>query len=172
MRLYDIAADYRRLQDMLDAADTPEEMRQTLIDTLESLSGDFEDKVENMAALIAEYKATIEGCAAEIQRLTAKKLRAENAIDSIKKYIMAEMQFAGIQKVKAGTWQISIAKNGGKAPIVWKIEPEDLDLETLPEKYVKRTETINTATVRETLEAGGFLSFAELGERGESLRIK
>lgn len=169
MRLYDIAADYRRLQDMLDAADTPEEMRQTLIDTLESLSGDFEDKVENMAALIAEYKATIEGCAAEIQRLTAKKLRAENAIDSIKKYIMAEMQFAGIQKVKAGTWQISIAKNGGKAPIVWDddIEPEDL-----PEKFRSISYKIDTAAVRDALEAGETLDFAKLGERGESLRIK
>lgn len=169
MRLYDIAADYRRLQDMLDAAGTPDEMRQTLIDTLESLSGDFEDKVENMAALIAEYKATIEGCAAEIQRLTAKKLRAENAIDSIKKYIMAEMQFAGIQKVKAGTWQISIAKNGGKAPIVWDddIEPEDL-----PEKYRSISYKIDTAAVRDALEAGETLDFAKLGERGESLRIK
>lgn len=169
MRLYDIAADYRRLQDMLDAADTPEEMRQTLIDTLESLSGDFEDKVENMAALIAEYKATIEGCKAEIVRLSGKAGRAENAIDSIKKYIMAEMQFAGIQKVKAGTWQISIAKNGGKAPIVWDddIEPEDL-----PEKYRSISYKIDTAAVRDALEAGEALDFAKLGERGESLRIK
>lgn len=169
MRLYDIAADYRRLQDMLDAADTPEEMRQTLIDTLESLSGDFEDKVENMAALIAEYKATIEGCRTEIARLTGKAARAENAIDSIKKYIMAEMQFAGIKKVNAGTWNITIAKNGGKAPIVWDddIEPEDL-----PEKYRSISYKIDTAAVRDALEAGEALDFAKLGERGESLRIK
>lgn len=169
MRLYDIAADYRRLQDLLDSAETPAEMRQTLIDTLESLSGDFEDKVENMAALIAEYKATIEGCRAEIARLTGKAARAENAIDSIKKYIMAEMQFAGIQKVKAGTWQVSIAKNGGKAPIVWDddIEPEDL-----PEKFRSISYKIDTAAVRDALEAGEALDFAKLGERGESLRIK
>lgn len=169
MRLYEIATDYRRLQDLLDSAETPAEMRQTIIDTLESLSGDFEDKAENMAALIAEYKATAEGCAAEIQRLNEKKLRAENAIESIKKYLMAEMQFTGIKKVNAGTWNITIAKNGGKAPIVWDddIEPEDL-----PEKYRSISYKIDTAAVRDALEAGEALDFAKLGERGESLRIK
>lgn len=169
MRLYEIATDYRRLQDLLDSAETPAEMRQTIIDTLESLSGDFEDKAENMAALIAEYKATAEGCAAEIQRLNEKKLRAENAIEPIKKYLMAEMQFTGIKKVKAGTWNITIAKNGGKAPIVWDddIEPEDL-----PEKYRSIYYKIDTAAVRDALEAGEALDFAKLGERGESLRIK
>lgn len=172
LKLYEIANEYRRLADQLEAADTPDEMTQTIRDTMESLSFDFEDKAEAMAALVAEYEATIEGCWAEIRRLTGKAARAENAIDSIKKYLFAEMQYTGLRKVKAGTWNISIAKNGGKAPIVWKTEPDELDLGSLPEKYVKRTETINASAVRETLEAGGFLSFAELGERGESLRIK
>lgn len=172
MRLYETSADYVRLQEMLDSNETPEEMRQTIIDTMESLQGDFEDKAENMIALVSNNKATIAGCKAEIKRLQEKIARLENQNDSIQRYLMAEMQFTGLRKVQAGTWTVSIQKNGGKAPLIWKIEPDDLDLETMPEKYVKRTETIDTAAVRETLEAGGFLSFAELGERGESLRIK
>lgn len=172
MRLYDIAADYRRLQDMLDAADTPEEMRQTLIDTLESLNGDFEDKAEGIAALIAENNATINAIESEIDRLCAKARRLENQNDSLKRYLKMEMDITGKRKLNAGIWKITIAKNGGKAPIVWKIDPDELDLDTLPEKYVKRTESINTAAVRETLEAGETLDFARLGERGESLRIK
>lgn len=172
MKLYDIASAYRSLQDQLDSAETPEEMRQTLMDTMESIQGDFEDKAENMAALISENKATINACKDEIKRLQAKISRLDNQNDSIMSYMMMEMRFAGIRKIKAGTWQISIAKNGGKAPLVWKVEPDELDLQAIPDKYVRRTEEINTAAVRETLEAGGFLSFAELGERGESLRIK
>lgn len=172
MRLYDIAEAYRALSDQLEAAQTPEEMKQTLADTLESIEGDFEDKAENMAALIAEYTATIEGCKAEIARLTGKAARAENAIASIKNYLKAVMNMTGKKKLKAGTWTISIAKNGGKAPIIWKIIPEDIDLEAIPEKYVRRSAQLNTAAIRETLEDGGFLSFAELGERGDSLRIK
>ena len=168
MRLYDIAADFRRLSDLLEDESTPEEMRQTIIDTLESLDGDFEDKAEGIAALIAEYTATVEGCRAEIARLTGKAARAENAINSLKRYLKMEMDFTGKRKINAGTWTITVARNGGKAPIVWKTEPDELDLGSLPEKYVKRTESINTAAVREPLEAGGFLSFAALGERGES----
>lgn len=35
MRLYDIAADFRRLSDLLEDESTPEEMRQTIIETSE-----------------------------------------------------------------------------------------------------------------------------------------
>lgn len=172
LKLYEIASEYRRLADQLEAADTQEEMRQTIIDTMESLDGDFEDKAEGIVALIAENNATIGAIEDEIDRLRAKAFRLYNQNDSLKRYLKAEMDFTGKRKLKAGIWNITIAKNGGKAPIVWKTEPDELDLGSLPEKYVKRTETINAAAVRETLEAGGFLSFAELGERGESLRIK
>lgn len=170
--LHEMTADYRMLQDQLDSAETPEEMRQTLMDTMESIGGEIEDKAENMAAMVSDNKAMIMACKTEIQRLTDKVKRLDNQNDSIMSYMMMEMRFAGIRKIKAGTWQISIAKNGGKAPLVWKVEPDELDLKAIPDKYVKRTEEINTAAVRETLEAGEFLSFAELGERGESLRIK
>lgn len=169
MRLYEIANDYRLLQDQLDSADTPEEMRQTLLDTLESVSGDFEDKAENMAELIAEYKATIDGCKGEIARLNNKVRQAENAVESIKAYLFSQMQYTGQRKIKAGTWQISIARNGGKAPIVWddNIEPENL-----PEAFTLKSIQINREAVREALENGEALGFAKLGDRGESLRIK
>lgn len=169
MRLYDIASAYRSLQDQLDAAETPEEMKETLRDTLESLSGDFEEKAENMAALIAENTATVEGCKAEIERLSRKAARLQAQNDSIKKYLMTEMQYTGQKKVKAGTWQISIARNGGKAPILWS---EQIDLRQVPEEFIKTTQSIDANAVRAALEAGTALSFAELGERGESLRIK
>ena len=168
LKLYEIANEYRRLADSLDASDTSEEMTQTIRDTMESLAFDFEDKAEAMAALVAEYEATIEGCKAEIRRLTGKAARADNAIDSIKKYLFSEMQYTGLRKVKAGTWNISISRNGGKAPVVYK----EFTISELPERFQKTTVTLDTAAVRDALEAGEALDFAELGERGESLRIK
>lgn len=57
MRLYEIADAYRSRQEQLDAAETPEEMRQTIIDTLESVQGDFEEKAEAMAEHIHERSA-------------------------------------------------------------------------------------------------------------------
>lgn len=169
MRLYDIASAYRSLQDQLDSAETPEEMVRTLMDTMESIQGDFEDKAENMAALISENKATINACNDEIKRLQAKISRLENQNDNIMSYMMMEMRFAGIRKIKAGTWQISIAKNGGKAPIKWS---ENINTDDLPSYYTKVTKEIDTTAVRNALEAGVELDFARLGERGESLRIK
>lgn len=169
MRLYDIASDYKRLQDMLDSAETPEEMRQTLQDTLESVAGDFEDKAANIAALIADIRATISGCEDEIARLTEKKARLSSQVDSLKKYLFSEMQFTGLRKVQAGTWQISIAKNGGKAPIVWA---DGIRVDDLPAEFVKVEKSLDTQAVRQALEKGETLGFAEFGERGESLRIK
>lgn len=172
MKMYEMADALRALADQLDNAETSEDMRQVLIDTMESLDMDFEDKAESMMSIIANNNAMIAGCKAEIKRLTDKVQRLQNQNDSIKAYMMMCMKTSGKTKMQAGTWQISIAKNGGKAPLLWKVDPDELDLTALPEKYIKRTEEINTAAVRETLEAGGFLSFAELGERGESLRIR
>lgn len=169
MKLYEIAADYRRLADMLEASETPEDMRQVLTDTLESIAGDFEDKAENMAALIAENTETISACNNQIARLKDKAARLEAQNTSIKNYMMAEMKYAGIKKVNAGVWQVSVARNGGKAPIIWddNIEPENL-----PSEYTRTSIQINKDAVRESLEAGETLAFAKLGERGESLRIK
>lgn len=167
--LHEMTADYRMLQDQLDSAETPEEMRQTLMDTMESIGGEIEDKAENMAAMVSDNKAMIMACKAEIQRLTDKVKRLDNQTDSIMSYMMMEMRFAGIRKIKAGTWQISIAKNGGKAPIEWS---ENINTDDLPSYYTKVTKEIDTTAVRNALEAGVELDFARLGERGESLRIK
>ena len=171
LELYKIANEYRRLADQLEAADTPEEMIQTIRDTMESLSFDFEDKAEAMAALIAEGKATIDACDKEIERLHRKIERTWAQIDSIKTYLQNEMEYSGIRKLKAGTWNISIAKNGGKAPIVWTEDPSEL-VGKIPELYVKTVRTVDTGFVRKALEEGATLDFAALGERGESLRIK
>lgn len=172
MKMYEISDALRSLAEQLDNAETSKDMREAIRDTMESLDMDFEEKSENIAAWIADNNAMIAGCKTEIQRLTDKVKRLDNQNDSLKAYQMFCMKLSGKTKVQAGTWQISIAKNGGKAPLQWKVDPDELDLKAIPDKYVKRTEEINTAAVRETLEAGGFLSFAELGERGESLRIK
>lgn len=167
--LHEMTADYRMLQDQLDSAETPEEMRQTLMDTMESIGGEIEDKAENMAAMVSDNKAMIMACKTEIQRLTDKVKRLDNQNDSIMSYMMMEMRFAGIRKIKAGTWQISIAKNGGKIPIEWS---ENINTDELPSYYTKVTKEIDTTAVRNALEAGVELDFARLGERGESLRIK
>lgn len=170
MRLYEIAQVYKALQEQLDSVETPDEMRQVLIDTMESLGMDFEDKAENMAALIAENNAMVDACEKEISRLSDKVTRLKAQNTSIKNYLKMEMQIIGKRKVTAGIWQISIAKNGGKIPIEWNTL--NLDISSLPERFIKREENLNIVAVREALEAGEELSFAKLGERGESLRIK
>jgi len=48
----------------------------------------------------------------------------------------------------------------------------DLDPKTLPERFQKITVEANSPAIREALESGEKLEFAELGERGTSLRIK
>ena len=47
-----------------------------------------------------------------------------------------------------------------------------LDCETIPEAYQKVTKSPNKQAIREALEKGEKLSFARLGNREKSLRIK
>lgn len=169
MKMYEISDALRSLAEQLENAETSKDMREAIRDTMESLDMDFEEKSENIAAWIADNNAMIAGCKAEIKRLQDKVNRFENQNDSLKAYQMFCMKLSGKTKVQAGTWQISIAKNGGKIPIEWS---ENINTDELPSYYTKVTKEIDTTAVRNALEAGVELDFARLGERGESLRIK
>lgn len=112
--LHEMTADYRMLQDQLDSAETPEEMRQTLMDTMESIGGEIEDKAENMAAMVSDNKAMIMACKTEIQRLTDKVKRPDNQNDSIMSYMMMEMRFVGIRKIKAAHGRSALPRTAEK----------------------------------------------------------
>ena len=87
----------------------------------------------------------------------------------MKAAVMNSMEIMDTRKVQGEhfTWQIQ--KNGGKAPLVLS---DDFNIMEIPEAFQLWDVKPNNEAIRKALETGEELSFARLGERGESLRLK
>lgn len=158
--LYELTGEYLQLCDMLS---DEEENNQVILDTLEAIDGELEDKADNYAKLVKNLEADAKAIKTEIERLTQRKQSLENRADMIKQTLENSMRATGKTKFKTLLFSFNISKNGGKAPLLLTGE--------VPEEYRKPGEPDNQR-IREALEIGEKLNFAAIGERGESLRIK
>lgn len=158
--LYELTGEYIMLAEML--ADEEEE-NQVILDTLEAIEGEFEEKAENYAKIIKMLEADSKAIKGEIERLSKRKQSLEKRGEMIKQSLENAMRATGKTKFQTLLFHFHISKNGGKAPILLTGE--------VPEEYRKPGEA-NLTAIREALEAGEKLSFATVGERGESLKIR
>ena len=106
--LYDLAAEMRHVADTLADMDLPAEV---VADTLESVAMPFEQKAEAVAAVAKTYDAqadAIEAAArAMAERAKAKRTRAA----SLRDYLLANMQRAGISKIECPWFRIAVRQN-------------------------------------------------------------
>lgn len=165
--LYDITGDLLTLQSMLE--DTVDD--QILLDTLEGVQGEYEIKLGSYCKIIKNLEADMEALKNEAKRLTDKRKVLENNIDRLKKVMFDSMKATGTTKIKAGVFNVSIQKNGGKIPVNYDKDNKNITAH-LPESLVKVVESPDLEAIRERLEAGKVVEGFTLGERGESIRIK
>lgn len=162
--MYELTADYMTV---LDMAMDPEIDPQAITDTLEGIGGEIEIKAENTAKVMKELEGEVVKIKAEEQRLNTRRKTIENNIEQIKTRLYDAMKLTGKTKFKTALFSFSIAKNGGKTPVV-----VDVDCSELPDDFVIISEKPNLEALREYIEKHGTCAYAHYGERGESLRIK
>jgi hypothetical protein len=74
-----------------------------------------------------------------------------------------------LKTVETARYKLSVQRNGGKSPL---IVDQSVLATKLPERFQKVSIDPDTTAIRQALEAGEHLNFAQLGERGTSIRIK
>lgn len=158
--LYQIKGEYLRLYDMVTEDD------EALEDTLESLNLDLSDKSEGYVAVIKQLEMESDECDRQIEYFQNKKKARQNSVKRLKEALLSAMDIANLNEIKAGSWVLKVAKNGGKTPV--EIPDESL----VPENYMRIKYEIDKDLIRKALEEGKELSFAKLGERGRHLNIK
>lgn len=162
--LYQLTEDYLALMDMFDDAETDE---QVLLDTLEGIFGEIEIKVENCVKIIKNLQADAAGANEEAQRLSARAKAYEKRADLLKRYVLASMKAANIQKIKTPLFTVSIDKNGGKQPLVMTGSIDDI-----PGRYLIPQDPLpNNEAIRKLLEDKQ-VEWAHLEPRGEHLGIR
>lgn len=160
--LYELSGEFQQLLEMLQDCDELEE--QVLKDTLEGIDGELEIKAEGYAKIIKELSADASKFEEEEKRLERRRKTLENRVGMLKNALFLTMKATGKTKFKTGLFSFGIQKNGGKKPLEIKAGA------VIPDEYTRK-ET-DAEKIREALEKGVVLPFAELKERGEHLRIR
>lgn len=159
--LYKLTSNYEEVLNMLYDEDTDEQM---ILDTLESIEEEIEDKADGYAKIIKELEVKRNARKEEVKRLTESAKIFENRVNALKSNLFNAMKATGKTKFATDLFTFNIVKNGGKQ--VLTIDGD------VPEKYTKTVIENDTDKIRQALENGENLSFAHLEPRGESLRIK
>lgn len=162
--LYELTADYARLLELAEDPDTDTEI---LKDTMEALTGEFEDKADGYAMVIRELQAKADAVAAEMKRLKERKDTFDNNIARMKESLQAAMEATDKRKFKTTLFSFGIQKNPPKLVI----DKESTD--HAPAEYIIMQSPIWDQTkLKEALKAGKDVSGIAHLEQTESLRIK
>ena len=166
--VYELTGTLMLVQQLLTDGEEEEEV---IRDTLEAVQGEYDYKIEGCCKVIKNIEADINAYKAEAKRLTDRAKSLEKNIERLKATIFNSMKATNTTNIKGQLFKISIAKNGGKLPVVYDKSNKDITA-LLPDQLVNIVETPNLEAIRELLEAGKVVEGFSLGERGESLRIK
>lgn len=158
--LYELTGAYQQLLDMIESGEYNEV---EIMDYLQTIDGEIEDKADNYAKVIKELEGSVGIIKAEIDRLSGKKSNLENNIKKLKQSLEMAMRITGKTKFKTDLFGFGIQKN--PAALV-------IDSAYIPAEYmVQKDPEPDKAKIKEELKLGVILDFAHL-EQSESLRIR
>ena len=108
MNLYEISVAFRTDADKLADLDLDP---QTLIDTIEGMSGDLETKVQNTLFVARNLESTADAIDAAAAAMTArgKAIKARAAV--LRKGIFDAMIFTGVQRIEGPFFKLTIQNN-------------------------------------------------------------
>ena len=152
-RLYELTEEWESVAEMLYDGETDE---QVILDTLESIDGEIEDKADNFAKLIRSMKADAEALKAEEDRIHCRRMSLENRAQRLKDTLQANLLFS-----------FSVSKNGGKQPL----EITD-NLDDIPGRFlIPQPPVVDKDKVRELLKEKE-VEWASLKPYGTHLNIR
>lgn len=161
MKLYELAENYLNLQELLENEEIDQEL---IVNALDEVGGELEDKAENIAKLIKTLEVDINGYKTEEKRLTDKRKSLENRVKSLKEYLDSAMKITGKTKFKGQLFSFNIQKNTPSVNI--------LDDELIPEKYfIEQDPVLDKKSLLADLKNGEEIPGAEI-KQTESLRIR
>ncbi len=162
--LYELTGNYVTLMDMLD---DPEVDPITLMDTLDAVEGELDEKAENYGRIIRNLEAEAKALKEEADRLSRRKQTIDNNIDSLKKRLQMAMELTNRPKIDTPLFKFYIQKN---APSV-VLDVDDLT-ELPPEWLTYQEPKVNKAAIKDAIKAGLNLEGIAHLEQSQSLRIR
>ena len=155
-----------------DAVEYRRAMTDALLDTLDAVDGEMEDKLASCAAFVKQLAAEADALDAEIKSLRQRSASKKREIDSFKAYMMSCMESADVKKIDKPLAKLTIRQNAEsvevadeKGFIEWaqSHDHDDLLRYSMPD--------INKTAVKDAIRSGWYIPGAQL-VRTKSLIIK
>lgn len=157
LNLYNLVGNYKQVLDLISDGED-------LGDTLESIDGAIEDKVENIAKVIKSLEAEVVGYKTEESRLSNRRKSIENNIIRLKEYTQQSMETTGKIKIKGDLFTVAIQNNPQSVKI--------LDESLIPKSYYEPQEPkLNRRELLDELKLGHEVHGVEI-QQTQSLRIR
>jgi len=162
--LYVLAQEYRAAAEQLADLDID---AQTISDTLESLSGDFEGKSVAVAMFARNIEASAEQIKLAEKAMAERRKSLEKKAAHIREYLLSCMLATGINKIECPHFVLAVKKN----PPAVVVEDE----QQIPERFMRQPEppppAVDKKAIAEALKAGENVPGARMGS-GFRLDIK
>jgi hypothetical protein len=159
--LYELVGQYRQL---LDMDDIPAEQ---LVDTLDMIRGDIEEKCTNIGFVVRNRREATEAMRRAATQILGRANAYDNVTDGLLDYALTQLKAAGISKVEHPMLRMSIKRNPAKVVVDFE--------DSIPQEYMKQPEPPppkpDKAAIREALQSGLDVAGAHL-EWGDRLEIK
>lgn len=158
-KLYELADKYKELSEREDL--DPE----VLHDTLDAINDAIEDKADNIAAWIDDLTSAAKRKKAKADEWKDSAKEDLKKADSLKQYLIQELNYAGKKKVETDRFLLS-TRNNAPSTI---IEDETLIPDAF--KTTKVTKTVDKTAIKEAIKAGKEVPGARL-QASQSITIK
>ena len=160
--LYEMTAEFKAVAQKLEDLDLDD---QTIADTLEGYSADFENKVIAISSFIRNLEVSANAMKQAETEMNDRRKSVERKIEGLKSYVLTNMKAIGKDKVECPLFKVSIRTN---APSV-QVANEDV----VPAKFVvmKTSTSIDKKALKEAIESGEVFDGVSL-VRSNTLSIK
>lgn len=108
MKLYEISELYTGILNQIEDGELDLEQMEEALNVIE---GEFNYKAENIVKIIKSLEYSVEAVKNETKRLGEQKKRLERNIDSLKNYLLDNMNRTGVTKIKSDLFNIGIRNN-------------------------------------------------------------
>lgn len=160
--LYELAAEFQGVANKLEELELDE---QTIADTLEGYSAEFDDKIVSIVSLIRNLEATADAIK-EAEKHQKERCEAiEKKADWLRNYVLQNMTAIGKEKVSCGLFAVRIRTNAPSVQIA--------NNAALSSRFMVEKVTVNPdkKALKEAIEAGEIIDGVTL-VRNTSLIIK
>jgi hypothetical protein len=164
IKLYEIVADYKAVEALESSDDLPE---QVIRDTLEGLTGDLQVKATNICKFVRNIEASADVIDDAAKAMQARANRLRKRAESVKAYLLFNLQATGINKIEAPEFVIAVRNNPESVKI--------LENAQIPAEYLVTPEPPpprpDKTAIKAALKAGKHIDGCYL-EAGQRLEIK